>query len=84
MTRMILAAVLFLAGLSQAPGQEALPRDEVLKAAFRLCRDLPKMLETPIPTDLQQAGEPQRSVQQHPAKDFDSHPSCLASGRADD
>ena len=49
--RVILAAVLFLAGLSLAPGQEALPRDEALKAAFRLCHDLPKMLETPIPTD---------------------------------
>ena len=49
--RAILAAVLFLAGLSLAPGQEALPRDEALKAAFRLCRDLPKMLDTPIPTD---------------------------------
>ena len=49
--RAILAAVLFLASVSLAQGQETLPRDEALKAAFRLCRDLPKMLETPIPTD---------------------------------
>jgi hypothetical protein len=28
-----------------------LTRDEALKATFQLCRDLPKMLDTPIPTD---------------------------------
>ena len=49
--RAMLTAVLFLAGLSVAQAQEALPRDEALKAAFQLCRDLPKMLDTPIPTD---------------------------------
>lgn len=49
--RAILAAMLFLVGFSLAQGQEALPRDEALKAAFQLCRDLPKMLDTPIPTD---------------------------------
>jgi hypothetical protein len=36
---------------SAIQAQEALPRDEALKAAFALCRDLPKMLGTPIPTD---------------------------------
>jgi hypothetical protein len=49
--RAILTVVLVLAGFSMAQGQEALPRDEALKAAFQLCRDLPKMLGTPIPTD---------------------------------
>ena len=49
--RVILAAVLFLTGLSVSQGQEAVPRDEALKAAFQLCRDLPTMLGTPIPTD---------------------------------
>ena len=49
--RAILAAVLLLAGSSMSQGQEALPRDEALKVALDLCRDLPKMLETPIPTD---------------------------------
>jgi len=49
--RVILAATLFLAGFSAAQAQEALPREEALKAAFQLCRQLPKMLETPIPTD---------------------------------
>jgi len=47
----MLAAVLFLAGFSLARAQEALPREKALKAAFQLCRELPKMLETPIPTD---------------------------------
>ena len=49
--RAILAAMLFLVGFSMAQGQETLTRDEALKAAFQLCRDLPKMLDTPIPTD---------------------------------
>ncbi|MGA2255359.1 MAG: hypothetical protein ABSG53_11905 [Thermoguttaceae bacterium] len=49
--RVILAATLFLAGFSVAQAQDALPREEALKAAFQLCRQLPKMLETPIPTD---------------------------------
>jgi len=49
--RTILAAVIILAGCSAARAQEALSREEALKAAFRLCSDLPKMLDTPIPTD---------------------------------
>lgn len=49
--RSILAAVLVLAGCSAVQAQEALPREESLKIAFPMCRDLPKMLATPIPTD---------------------------------
>jgi len=40
-----------LASYCAAQAQEALPREQALKAAFQLCRDLPKMLDTPIPTD---------------------------------
>jgi hypothetical protein len=49
--RTVLAAVTMLAGCCAAQAQEALSREEALKAAFRLCSDLPKMLDTPIPTD---------------------------------
>jgi hypothetical protein len=49
--RSVLAAVLVLAGFSAVQAQEAVPRDEALKIACQLCRDLPKMLATPIPTD---------------------------------
>lgn len=49
--RATLTVVLCLAAFSVAQAQEALPRDEALKAALSLCRDLPKMLSTPIPTD---------------------------------
>jgi len=49
--RTVLAAVMMLAGCCVAQGQEKLSREESLKAAFRLCSDLPKMLDTPIPTD---------------------------------
>jgi hypothetical protein len=49
--RATLAAVTILAGCCAAQGQEALSREQALKAAFRLCSDLPKMLDTPIPTD---------------------------------
>jgi hypothetical protein len=49
--RTVLAAVTILAGCCAVQAQEALSREEALKAAFRLCSDLPKMLDTPIPTD---------------------------------
>jgi len=49
--RTVLAVVMILAGYCAAQAQEALSREEALKAAFRLCSDLPKMLDTPIPTD---------------------------------
>ena len=43
------ALVLTISGVVRA--QEAIPREEALKAALQLCRDLPKLLDTPIPTD---------------------------------
>lgn len=49
--RATLVAVAILASWCAAPAQETLSREEALKAAFQLCRDLPKMLDTPIPTD---------------------------------
>jgi hypothetical protein len=49
--RTMLAALTMLAGCCAAQAQEMLSREEALKSAFRLCSDLPKMLETPIPTD---------------------------------
>ena len=49
--RFLLAAVLVLASLSAVRAQEALPRDEALKIACQLCRNVPKMLATPIATD---------------------------------
>lgn len=49
--RLMLAAAMILAGVCTARGQEALPREEALKAAFHLCRDLTKMLDAPLATD---------------------------------
>lgn len=49
--RSTLAAVLVLASFSAVQAQEAVPREEALKIAFQMCRDLPKMLATSIPTD---------------------------------
>jgi len=49
--RTVLAVLTMLAGCYAAQAQEALSREEAIKAAFRLCSDLPKMLDTPIPTD---------------------------------
>ena len=44
----ILTAALFFAAFSVAQAQQPLPREEALKAAIQLCRQLPipKMLET--------------------------------------
>lgn len=49
--RSMLTAALLLVISGAVQAQEALPREEVLKAAFQLCRDLPKLLDTAIPTD---------------------------------
>jgi hypothetical protein len=49
--RTMLTVALVLAGCCLARAQEPLPRDEALKAAFQLCHDLSKMLDTPIATD---------------------------------
>jgi hypothetical protein len=51
MMRLMLVSAFVLAGFSVAQAQDAIPREDALKAAFFVCRDLPKMLETPIPTD---------------------------------
>lgn len=49
--RWVLAVVFVLTSGVAAKAQEAVPRDEALQIAFQLCRDLPKMLATPIATD---------------------------------
>lgn len=49
--RVLCSVALLLTASSVVKAQEAIPRDEALKAAFQLCRDLPKLLDTPIPTD---------------------------------
>jgi hypothetical protein len=49
--RSMLAVALLLSLPGMVQAQEPLPREEALKAAFRVCLDLPKMLDTPIPTD---------------------------------
>jgi hypothetical protein len=49
--RSILFAALLLSICCVARAQQAIPRDEALKAAFQLCRNLPAMLDTPIPSD---------------------------------
>lgn len=49
--RYVLCAVLAVVGAGAAVAQEAIPREQALKAAFTLCNDLPQMLDTPIPTD---------------------------------
>jgi hypothetical protein len=50
MNNVILLAAL-LAGVSMAPAQQSVPREESLKAAFAASLDLKQMLNTPIPTD---------------------------------
>lgn len=49
--RVILTGAMILASVGVAAAQEAVSREEALKAAFAACRDLPQMLATPIPTD---------------------------------
>lgn len=50
MKKTILLAVL-LAGISAAPAQQNVSREDCLKAAFAVSLDLKQMLNTPIPTD---------------------------------
>jgi hypothetical protein len=49
--KLTLLLALLAASLVTAPAQQAIPREEALKVALVLARDLKQLLDTPIPTD---------------------------------